>query len=466
MASATVIKFPDGRTESKNILSSFERNATNVVLFETDKVDNGHKVVEVSYLEDGMYRNVIDSNKWSEIKQDLVDILHDRIQNEEYRIVPAEVLVTEDPYRQLALRDENYEKIATSYANYVNTMVNDTVVKEEAPVENPAEELTSQIDEMVKTVDANVPAEASLNGLVPETVNESVETSVMEQGDAPVLVSETPKEIVPEISPMPEIIQSELKEEAHEDIPQTEVINPFGSFVPEASTEEVVADTVASQDMVNDVPVLVSETPKEAVSGIASMPEMIQPESSDFAVAPGPMMAPVGIVDAPIAIGVDDFINVSGGTEEIGKTEDSILDIPQPSFISETISQDKKKDASILDIQPAVMPVPGTINDFAPAAEQVSKVPKTVESAIDTTYINSVDGVIAEMRKKTEEYTNTIQKLQESYINEMELMKNEISNKLQEARGINELSKQTFDKAQAMNNVEMMNSGMELKRVA
>lgn len=461
MASATVIKFPDGRTESKNILSSFERNATNVVLFETDKVDNGHKVVEVSYLEDGMYRNVIDSNKWSEVKQDLVDILHDRIQNEEYRIVPSEILVTEDPYRQLALRDENYEKIATSYANYVNTMVNDTVVKEEVPVESPTEELTSQIDEMVNAVDMNEQVNINLNEPVQEIVAAPVNASIVSQTEAPILMNEPIKEEgISEVTPVPEMIQTEPVIEVHEDIPQSEVINPFGSFAPEVSTEEIVADTMPSQGIVNEAPVLdiqspvvpaaemessISEMPimdqpevsvltneapqTDVISDITSMPEMAQPEISGFTINPEPIVAPVGIVDAPISVGgVDNFINIPSAPQSV------------------------VTEAPVLDVQPAVMP--------AAEGSQVT------ESAVDNTYMSSVDSIIAEMKTKTEEYTNTIQKLQESYINEMELMKNEISNKLQEARGINELSKQTFDKAQAMNNVEMIDSGMELKRVA
>jgi hypothetical protein len=122
MASATMIKYPDGRTEQKNVLSHFVKNGTNIIVFETEKVDNNHKVVGVSYLEDGMYQNIVDANKWNEVKHDLVDVLHDNISMDEYKVVPEEISVTIDPYHPIALREENYDKLVSSYEQFKNSI--------------------------------------------------------------------------------------------------------------------------------------------------------------------------------------------------------------------------------------------------------------------------------------------------------------------------------------------------------
>ena len=105
MASTTNLKFPDGRIqENVEVLTSFEKNNELVLLFKTDIMANQNQVFGLCYYVDGMYQNIVDPVKQKEIKGYLVDILKDRMDNSNYRVVPEEILVTADPYYPLALR--------------------------------------------------------------------------------------------------------------------------------------------------------------------------------------------------------------------------------------------------------------------------------------------------------------------------------------------------------------------------
>jgi len=86
------------------------------------------------------------------------------------------------------------------------------------------------------------------------------------------------------------------------------------------------------------------------------------------------------------------------------------------------------------------------INDM-PNAQVVNESPivsvepviEQTESVVKDSYEKTAADIIQQMRELTEEY-----------LNKMEEMRAEISRNLEEAKGINELSKQTFDRAQAM----------------
>lgn len=357
MASATIIKFPDGRNESKNILTSFDKNGTNVIVFETDKVDNGHKVVGVSYLSDGMYQNIVDHTKWNEVKGYLVDILHDRMALEDYRLVPEEIMVTVDPYHPLGLREENLDKIVASYEAFKAT--------KEVSIEPAQEILESPVVEEVKTEEVQ-PTE----GIIESTpqVNEEVALN-----DEPLIVDEQlPKEegLIEETKP----------------VEVEPVLDPF-----------TIADSLEA-----------------STNTMESVHEDIIP--------------PVGvdIVDSPV---ID--------TQVLNSIEEPVVEnVP----ITENITEKEEID---------VFPQP---------------VQEAQTSVVKDAYLNGADAIIQQMRDTTEKYLNEMNELQENYIKEMEEMRSEISRNLEEARGINELSKQTFDKAQSLSPIEQ--PVLELTRAA
>lgn len=386
MASATIVKFPDGRTETKNILTSFEKNGTNVIAFETDKVDNGHKVVGVSYLSDGMYQNIVDQNKWNEVKGYLVDILHDRMNNEEYRLVPEEVLVTADPYHPLGLRDENLDKIVSSYDAFKATKEQTTSV-EESLVEAP-------VEEVVPTENVTIENETTIE---PETI------SIM---DAPVVESVENTEVsTPEISAMP-----------IEDV--APIVQP-----------EVVVEQVAEQETVKEEPILDPFAIADSLDPVTNAPDLEVHQD---------IVPPVGV----------DVVEPSIPEQTVMPTGE-VAPVVQPEAV---VEQDSVPEENVVAFPEPEMTV-------APQEEVVQ------QSAVQNAYVSGVDAIINQMRETTEKYLNEINMLQENYIKEMEEMRSEISRNLEEAKGINELSKQTFDKAQSMSPIEN-EQALELTRVA
>lgn len=435
MASATVIKYPDGRTESRNILTSFEKNGTSVIVFETDKVDNGHKVVGVSYLADGMYQNIVDPDKWNEAKGYLVDILHDRMTENDYRLVPSEVLVTADPYHPLGLRDENLDKMISDYEKFVAAnQVVETQSEAEVETINDQSVATDEISEVANEEDivADIPI---LNG----AVNVEAEENVMDIVDEVInpfennQVAETP---------------------AVEETPQVEEIVPVSPVGTQA-------------EVVNEQPVVVGEIPEVApVQESVVAPEVnIQPEISEPIVQniqpviedPVSMIAPESNsnVVEPISI-------INQAPVEPVLNESPVLDIPQTQLNNEPIEVAPIQESVVapeVNIQPEfVEPV---VQNVQPVMEDpVSMVaPEPVSevsgSAVKDSYENTAASIIQQMRELTEEY-----------FKKMEEMRAEISRNLEEAKGINELSKQTFDRAQAMAPVQNTEPVLELTKVA
>jgi hypothetical protein len=338
MASTTIIKYPDGRTEQKNVLCNFIKNGTDVIVFETEKVDNNHKVVGVSYLDNGMYQNVVDANKWNEVKSYLVDILHDRIVSDDYKIVPEEVLVTEDPYHPLGLREENYDKIVASYEQFKNNIA---AVNQEQNVNTPVAPEAPVVEEPVKPVENEIIQEAP------------VETpTIVEQ---PVLES-APTEVVAE----------------------EKVIDPFA-----------IADSLEA-----------NATPSEVHQDI---------------------VPPVGVDIVSDAPAITETVNDPSTTIE----ENNNIETPATFDFNNLINEEPVVEAS----------------------------PAPVESPVQENYENRTAEIIAQMRE-----------LSENYLKKMEEMSAEISRNLEEAKGINELAKQTLDKAQTV--VPITEDSLELTRAA
>lgn len=363
MASATIIKFPDGRTETRNIITSFEKNGKSFIVFGTDKVDNGHKVVGVSSLEDGMYQNIIDIEKWKEAKGYLVDILHDRMTHDDYRLVPEEVSVTVDPYHPLGLRDENLDKIMVSYETFV-------AAKNVVPVENNLE--TISMNEEV----------------IPE--NQPEVTQVIEE---PVQMEQVPEEKVEMVQNVePEMIISEP--------------------VVSEDTMSIMDVPVEEQPVVQEAPIIEEAPQEEKILDPFAIAASLDPVTEEVH---QDIVPPVGIDNvlesAPV---VPEMNNIEGPVINEG-----IIPFPQPE-----VAQVVEEPVSIQN-----------------------------ESVVQNTYEKTADDIINEMRVLTEEY-----------FNKMEEKKAEISRILEEARGINELAKQTFDKAQEnVQNVVAFDQGQSLE---
>ena len=380
MASATIMKFPDGRTETRNVLSNFEKNNMNIIVFETDKVDNGHKVVGVSLLSDGMYQNIIDANQWKDAKGYLVDILHDRMDIENYRLVPEEVMVTVDPYHPLGLRDENLDKIVASYDSFKATK----------QISVPSPEAVEPVPEIV------------------ESLSDIQEPVTDISNAAPVI--DTPTQV--DISPMPTI--------------------DLGSEVdPNVTISETIVD-----------PISITEAPAVEPSIVADGPVIAEEAKEEKILDP-----------FAIAASLDPVVEAH-------------QDIIPPVGI-DTIS-----DSVLPGINPAVDNINQVVNTVAQPVETNIEIPSIVDQAPTTSvvqdsylkktdsYIQSIDEITsrcyakinAEINAITSRYLAEMQEelnaFKVQYTNELQEIRSEISSNLEEARGINELSKQTYDRAQ------------------
>lgn len=468
MASATIIKYPDGRTESKNILTSFEKNGTSIIVFETDKVDNGHKVVGVSYLSDGMYQNIVDANKWNEAKGYLVDILHDRMTENDYRLVPAEVLVTADPYHSLALRDENLDKMSADYEKFVAAnQVVETVpeVQAETMVGQPEQisEVTSEEDIVadipILNGAINVEETANVMDIVDEVIDPLANNQVTEQQAS---------EIQPEVASIQESVMPEVSIEA-----QSEMINDqpvaVGEIpevavndnnVPLPSNEPKMISPVieAQPEVVNDQPVVVGEIPEVAPvvdvqPEVAPMQESVMPEVGVAPEVSTPVVEDIQpvIMENPVQDVASEPVNIEVNQVPIAPTLNEspalepVLDIPQMPVDNTPI--DIVPEANVENVVDNVISFPEPVVNETSVAPIVNEapaispdpIPAHEGSLVKDSYEKTAADIIQQMRELTEEY-----------FKKMEEMRAEISRNLEEAKGINELSKQTFDRAQAM----------------
>ena len=340
MTSETIMQFPDGRTQTSNVLSCFEKNGTNIIVFGTDKVENGHKVTGVAYFSDGMYQNIIDSTKWDEVRGYLVDILHDRMPNEDYRTVPSTVLVTADPYRQLALRDENLEKIISSYESFKTTVQNNNISTEQLNTENQ----TLNPEMQASTSDIVQSTEVIPDAPVIQEMSKAIPHSEVVMPQESVNIGEIPS--IQPVQPIEAILDAPVTQEMPEVIPQPEV--------------------VMSQESVN-----IEEVPS------------IQP------VQPSEV-----IPDAPVAQEIPQIIS-------------------QPELV---VSQE---EASLENNQE--------------------------ESAVEQSYKTKISEIKESGIQATNEYIAKIQAAHQEYLKKMDEMEEEIIRNLEEAKGINDLSKQTFE---------------------
>lgn len=210
----TIVNFPSGKKIETNIITAYKvDNGMDVLVTETENIDNGNKVVGVSYkpANEERFTKIVDMEDWKKVKGILVDDIHDRKDNFVYQAVAKEINATEEFVRDLALRDENFKKLVENYAAYLKSLepkeekVADIVpfptgeaepaVKEENQPEIPAvsiaPELTAEAPAMEPT--------SIIESVVPEVpqMNSEDANNIMEfPSVANTIVEEQPQEII------------------------------------------------------------------------------------------------------------------------------------------------------------------------------------------------------------------------------------------------------------------------------
>ena len=160
---STILNFPDGSKEERRVISHFEVDGLNTLVFDMNKELNGNHCTHVSYLSpEGRYQNVIEPEKWDKCKEILVKALHGQAK-ENYRPVPAEISVTADPSRELYLRPANYMPLVENYENYLlecekKPLGNETPIVNASEISAivPDNTIAADVQE-VKIVDENTP---------------------------------------------------------------------------------------------------------------------------------------------------------------------------------------------------------------------------------------------------------------------------------------------------------------------
>lgn len=206
---------PDGSKEAKKIITAYKvANGVEYNVIDTEKFDeNQNKIVGVSYKPEGeeRFQNIVDMEEWKKAKGYLVDDLHDKKDVFEYRVPEEETLVTADFMHNLALREENLNKLVANFEEYLKSQ--QTIV-EETPEINPF------------------------------VAQEIVSPEVAEEPQA-IIPEITPAPIEDTITPAPEMVQSAPMETNIVEFPSAENTN----FVQEQNT---IVDTPSAAPIVEE----------------------------------------------------------------------------------------------------------------------------------------------------------------------------------------------------------------------
>ena len=488
MASTAVkVEFPDGRTEDWGVITHFQKTGTNddIIVFETNRVDNRYKVAGVSRLKDGLYGNIIDAEEWKRAKEGLVASLHGQLSDNDYKITEEVVKVTADPYHPLALKDENLDQIMVNYEQFL---------ARQKPAEvAPSPQVVPPVPE--NPINAQTPSapEASVDNPTPAQENEANQSL-----DIPIIgpVTETAA-----------INQNENNNAINDSIPQpmaqnsgvteTQNIQPIANndvapAIPEANmpTSPVENQTVASSDMLD--PFAIADSLDNQANEVHQ--DIVPPQGINLSEPiVGPTISPMdaltptsdlesanmnqNIVDSAPQPSIP--VNNNNILEPQIEMEPSAAVMPQPA--PETLDVNSSVN---MNMNPFNVPQPESVvpndsinnnlinsasNNPIPAEEVLStqsiSTPQDVNigpvnlnmapspapvSPVTNNYLSRADEIINQMKMRTETYKNDVNELSNSYLKDMEEMRAEISRNLEEAKGINELSRQTFDRAQAM----------------
>ncbi len=416
---STILNFPDGSKEERRVISHFEVDGLNTLVFDMNKELNGNHCTHVSYLSpEGRYQNVVEPEKWDLCKGILVKALHGQAK-ENYRPVPAEISVTADPSRELYLRPANYTPLVENYENYLleyerNPLGNETPIMNANEIQPITSDnvITADVQE-VKIVDENTTnnditeissmASIPVEGTVVDNSNNDLNTEGYSLGNE--------MGIIPEIPSTPVIEQPVASSNNNENvIPFPEPILSTDSNI---NSQPSVNSEVESS-VINETPI-VSEIPSTPVIEQSALSSNSNENVIPF---PEPIM--------PTNINTASQINVS---PEVGS-----------SVITES------------SIDPVTMQTPTV---------EVSTTSEENKSIVTDSYLGNANQIIENMKKISQEHQEKIKALDEEYITTLEEMKQQMIEHLKEAKDYGDILKGKFE---AQNN--MSQDGPSLQRVA
>lgn len=162
---------PDGSKEAKKIITAYKAvGGVEYNVIDTEKFDeNNNKIVGVSYkpANEERFQNIVDMEEWKKAKGLLVDDLHNKKDTFEYRIPQEETLVTEDFMHNLALREENLNKLVANFEEFLKSK--ETIV-ESTPEINPfatQEIVTPQIAQEPEAIIPEISPAPIVDTIVP-----------------------------------------------------------------------------------------------------------------------------------------------------------------------------------------------------------------------------------------------------------------------------------------------------------
>lgn len=258
-----IVKFPDGRTEEKNIVTMYhEVNGTDYIVVETDKKENENRIVGISFKpqNETLYTSPALGKDWDAAKKVLVDDIHDRKDNFSYVIPQEEILVTENYMHELALRDANYQKLEANYQEFKKA----EEAKQEQNVVNPFEQQVAPEVASVETQQDIVapvgPTIAEVSAPAPEAIQTIAPTPIV---DAP--VAEIPSAPVDNVIPFPSMEPTPIVDAPVMEAPS---IPPVEAPIMETPQEEVKPAPVQEEQKPSIVSKSYMETANDLITQV------------------------------------------------------------------------------------------------------------------------------------------------------------------------------------------------------
>ncbi len=454
---STILNFPDGSKEERRVISHFEVDGLNTLVFDMNKELNGNHCTHVSYLSpEGRYQNVVEPEKWDLCKGILVKALHGQAK-ENYRPVPAEISVTADPSRELYLRPANYTPLVENYENYLleyerNPLGNETPIMNANEIQPITSDnvITADVQE-VKIVDENTTnnditeissmASIPVEGTVVDNSNNDLNTEGYSLGNE--------MGIIPEIPSTPVIEQPVASSNNNENvIPFPEPILSTDSNINSQSSvnSKVESSVINETPIVSEIPsVPVIEQPALSSNGnenIIPFPEPILSTDSNINSQPSVNSEVSVINETPIVSEIPSTPVIEQPALSSNSNE-NVIPFPEP------IMPTNINTASQINVSPEVPTV------------EVSTTSEENKSIVTDSYLGNANQIIENMKKISQEHQEKIKALDEEYIITLEEMKQQMIEHLKEAKDYGDILKGKFE---AQNN--MSQDGPSLQRVA
>ena len=486
---STILNFPDGSKEERRVISHFEVDGLNTLVFDMNKELNGNHCTHVSYLSpEGRYQNVIEPEKWDKCKEILVKALHGQAK-ENYRPVPAEISVTADPSRELYLRPANYMPLVENYENYLlecekKPLGNETPIVNASEISGivPDNTIAADVQE-VKIVDENTP-----NNDITEIPNMSsipMEGTMVDNSnnDLNTLGLGNNMGIIPEMSSTPVIEQDVATPNPTDNtVPFPEPIMPTNiNTVSQVSVTPEIGNSV-----VNETPII-SEIPSAPVieqtvsssnnsENSIPFPEPIMPTDINTAnqVSDTPEVGNSVMNETPI---IPEIPSIPEQPVAPSNTTDNIVPFSEPIVPEDinTTSQVSVTPAvgnSVVNETPIITEMPrDTVTIQTPSSEVKSNSEEN-KSIVTDSYLGNANQIIESMKVASqehkekrkaldEEYHQRYKELDEEYLATLNQMKQQMVEHLKEAKDYGDILKGKFE---AQNNREQ--EGPSLQRAA